>query len=438
MHYIENFLLFIEKNKLIDRNDSILILFSGGPDSVFLCEMLCKISVNYKLRLGIFHLNHMLRGVNSDNDEKFSINYAQKKNLEIFTEKYDIKKFSTENKMSLEEAGRILRYNIAKEIADRNNFNKIATAHHFDDQIETFFLNIFRGKGLRSLESIRLKHKNIIRPILNFKKDDILLYLEENKINFVIDKSNYNKEFLRNKIRLELIPFITEKFSEDFKNNIYNLTLQTKSLNQFIEKEVSNYIKILLKKEGNGYRIDIFNLPENDFIFIEVLKKILEMHECYNYNRNVLINLSNFIKNYNGVYIFKNLKFYKEYSSVFIEKLNEYNPEYKLLITPVTKKINFLKKPKSIEFIDKDKVKFPLTIRFFQNGDRFQPLGFKSETKLKDFFINQKIPVRIRRKIPLVVDNNNTIIWIVGYRISEKVKLTSETRNILKLEIKKF
>jgi tRNA(Ile)-lysidine synthase len=436
MDYFEKFEKFIQENKLINYSDRILIAFSGGADSVFLTEFLIKISKNYNLELGLFHLNHLLRGKYSDNDENFSINFAKNHNLHIFTEKFDIKTYSKQNKLSLEEAGRIIRYKLLDEIALKNNFNKIATAHNYDDQIETFFLNIFRGRSIRSFESIRLFYRNIIRPILIFSKKEIILYLRNNNIDFVTDYSNFDKNFLRNKIRLDLLPYMEKIFSDNFKQNIFNLTSQIKELNNFLEHEIVKLFDIAIKAEKNGYRLYISQLPSNNFILVEILKKLFKQLDCYEYNNKILTNLIKFIKDSQGKFIFQNIEFYKEYETVFIQKkiLKESSP--KLLLTEVSEKIDFHNKSQQIEYVDAEKLNHPLQIRYFKNGDRFMPLGLSSEIKLKDFFINQKIPVRLRKKIPLVIDNQGEIIWVTGYRISEKIKIDSFTKNIIKLEIK--
>ncbi len=442
MDYFEKFLKFINENNLINNNDSILISFSGGPDSIFLTKMLIKLSKNNKIKLGMFHLNHLLRGKSSNNDEKFSIEFAKKHSIPIFVEKQNIKNFAKLNKMSIEEAGRFLRYKLLHEIAEKNRYQKIATAHNFDDQIETFFLNIFRGRAIRSFECVRVRYGKIIRPILNFSKKEILKYLKINNLNFVIDESNFEKYYLRNKIRLQLIPEIEKYFNENFKSHIFNLTFQMKDLNEYIDENIEKIFNKIVIKEGDGVKVLLKNLPENKFILTEILKKIFHYFNCFEYNKKILEKLITFIQDNKGKFIFKNVEFSKEYDAIFIQPTLAKTlsiDNIKLSITEVEKgEINFLNKPKYTEFVDKDKLLLPLKIRFFHNGDRFQPLGFKSEIKLKKFFINQKVPARLRHKIPLVIDKNGNIIWVAGYRISEKVKIDKNSSNIVKIQINDF
>ena len=452
MEYIElRFSQFLEENSLIDKNDRILIAFSGGPDSVFLFYLLNKFKETFDIEIALFHLNHMLRGDESDMDENFSKNFADEYNLKFFLRRENIGKFAEKNRISVEEAGRKLRYAFLNDIAKNANFNKIATAHHFDDQVETFFLSLFRGKSLRSFEGIRLKQGNLIRPILIFNKNEILEYLSYNNLDFIIDSSNTSNRFLRNRIRNILVPFIEDNFSSDFKKHIVHFSGQVKDLNLFIEEYLENFMKNVAKVYEDNIKIPVSSFPENGFIRLELFKKIFSILGNFNYSGKVLTELEKFIKFSRGKFIFQNIIFYKEYDYILVTK----NISENILQTEDIKNCgkfylddnsiltifkmdslpeNFTVKGNMVEFVDYMKVKFPLRVRYFQNGDRFQPLGLRNRQKLKDFFINNKIPKRLRNKIPLLIDAEDNIIWVVGYRISEKIKIDKNSKEFLKFE----
>ena len=452
MEQIEaKFLHFVDENCLIDKNDKILIAFSGGPDSVFLFYLLNKFKEEFNIEIALFHLNHSLRGEESKRDEKFSINFAEKYNTNLFLRKENVGKFAEKNRMSIEEAGRKLRYALLNDIAQNANFNKIATAHHFDDQVETFFLSLFRGKSLKSFEGIRLRQNNLIRPVLIFSKNEIFKYLKLSHLDYVIDSSNDSNRFLRNRIRNILLPFIEENFTPNFKKHIVDFSEQVKELNLFIEQYLDDFIKNVAEVYDNNIKIPVSSFPDNRFIRLELFKKIFLVLYNFNYSGKVLTELDKFIKFSRGKFIFQNIIFYKEYDYIFVTKSSSENilqtediencgkfylDDNSILTIFKTDSLpeNFTAKSSTVEFVDYMKVKFPLKVRYFQKGDRFQPLGLRNRQKLKDFFINNKIPKRLRSKIPLLIDNEEEIIWVVGYRISEKIKIDKNSKEFLKFE----
>lgn len=241
-----------KKYNLIEINDIIVVGFSGGPDSVFLMEMLKKLKNFINFKIYLVHINHLLRGEDADSDEKFSIEYAKKNNLEIFIKRIPVKEISKEVGKTLEEVGREERYKFFSEIYKKVEANKIATAHNKDDQIETFLFKLIRGTSLQGLEGIKVKNNNIIRPISEIYKKDILEYLNKNEIQYKIDKTNFENEFTRNSIRLDLIPFIEERYNIKFKDKIFSLIEEIRENNQNNSLNLNDYTdsenKIILEK----------------------------------------------------------------------------------------------------------------------------------------------------------------------------------------------
>ena len=211
-----------KKYNLIEDEDRVVVGFSGGPDSVFLIEMLKKLQTYINFRIYLVHINHLLRGDDADADEKFSYDYAKENNFDIFVKKIPIKEIAKKNGKTLEEVGREERYKFFNEIYNKVGGTKIATAHNKDDQIETFLFRMIRGSSLKGLEGIQTKKNNLIRPISEIYKKDIIEYLNKNKIQYKIDKTNFENEFTRNSIRLDLIPFIENRYNTKFKEKIFS------------------------------------------------------------------------------------------------------------------------------------------------------------------------------------------------------------------------
>ena len=201
---IEAFKQFIEKKQLYSPGDKIFVAVSGGIDSVVLLDLFHKTN----FQIAVAHCNFSLRGTESDEDEKFVAGLAKNYNIDFFVKKFNTKKFSKENGLNIQEAARKLRYDWFNSIAEKHNFDKIAVAHHFDDQAETFFINLFRGSGVSGLRGMPIKRDNIIRPLLFARRAEIEKYAAENKLSFREDSSNFSDKYLRNRIRHNLLPEI--------------------------------------------------------------------------------------------------------------------------------------------------------------------------------------------------------------------------------------
>lgn len=234
----------IEKNRkerLIENGDKLVIGFSGGPDSVFLTEMLLKLKEYIEFDFVLVHINHLLRGEEAQRDEDFSIEYGRERGIEVFARKIDITTLGKEQGLTLEEAGREARYGFYQEILGKVGGNKIALAHNKDDQIETFMFRLSRGTGLSGLEGINSKRGIYIRPISEVYKREILGYLDENGIDYCIDSTNLENEFTRNSIRLDLIPFIEQRYNPKFKDKIFSLIEEIRETNNFVEREIERF-----------------------------------------------------------------------------------------------------------------------------------------------------------------------------------------------------
>lgn len=430
------------KNKLIEENDKIVVGFSGGPDSVFLVEMLVKLRENINFDMVLVHINHLLRGENSDGDEIFSIDYGKKKGLQVFSRKINITELGKDMGLTLEEAGRKARYDLFKEIFEKTGANKIALAHNKDDQLETFMFRLTRGAGLEGLEGIVAKRDIYIRPISEIYKKDIVEYLNENNISYRIDETNLENEFTRNSIRLDLIPFIEKRYNPKFKDKLYSLIEEIREVNRVLEMKFEQYMvdnKLSIKKlkQLDKYLLSKVLIQYLYSYGIEVSRKKIQLIEDILYkggSKDISLNREFILKkDYDFLVIEKNTK--KENQCIKEVELEvpgqiifgDYVIEAVLSNEILYDKQNFYT---SLKKGDK------LKIRSRNDGDRMIPIGMTSEKKVKDILINEKVPKEKRDTIPLVLYNEE-IVWIAGIKGNEKYK-NSDYKSCVKLNIRRI
>ena len=431
-----------KKYNLIESNDIIVVGFSGGPDSVFLVEMLKKLQYFFNFKIYLVHINHLLRGEDADSDENFSFEYAKKNNLEIFIKRIPVKEIAKEIGKTLEEVGREERYKFFSEIYEKVGANKIATAHNKDDQIETFLFRLTRGTSLEGLEGIKTKNNNIIRPISEIYKKDILEYLNKNEIQYKIDKTNFENEFTRNSIRLDLIPFIEERYNIKFKDKIFSLIEEIRENNQNNSLNLSDYTdsknRILLEKIKF-----LSNFDRKNLLGLFLNEKNIEV------NRNKIDEINSLIKS-NGtkkIDLNKTYRIVKNYTHLYIEEKREDNTINNSTIQlkiPSEQVFNNFKI--SVEIaknldIPKEKNQYLLDtlyndiieVRYRKEGDRIF-LDENHSKKIKEIFIEQKIPKDIRDRIPIFLYNNN-IFWIYNVKKAYIPRIDQDISKLVKVLI---
>ncbi|NMC57134.1 MAG: tRNA lysidine(34) synthetase TilS [Eubacteriaceae bacterium] len=458
LNYLENKIYeTIIKYDLISSNQTVLLALSGGADSTALLIILKKLSSIINFKIYALHLNHMLRSAEADDDEKRCAQICKELDIICYTKKIDVLNYSKSKNLSIEQAGRELRYKELFLLKDELNADSIVTAHHFDDNIETILMRCMRGTGIDGLCGIDIKRKDgIIRPLLFAKKSEITTYLEKNKISYCIDKTNYENEYFRNRIRNLVIPELI-KTKPDFDDIIIRLCNQTKIIRDKIDNELEFYKNhIIINDSSAKINIDMLYCA-NDYIKPYIIRYMIN-------NIKSLINIEK--KNIDSIlsmpasntiwcidlpgdivakreYEFLIIKCIKcdnitEKSFKYPITYNSENEIWQLGIKILLKKVNLFEKKYSStyeKYIDYDKIKGNIFIRNRQTGDKFYPLGLKGSTSLKKYFINIKVPKQQRDKIPLLCDEEN-IIWIIGYALSDKYKVDEETKNILKISAK--
>lgn len=434
MNLFKYFCEFNKKYELIKENDIIVVGFSGGPDSVFLTEMLLKLKAIINFQFYLVHINHMLRGEDADSDEFFSCAYAKNNNLSIFHKKINILEIASKSKKTFEEVGRDERYKYFKEIYEKVEANKIATAHNKDDQIETFLFKLIRGTSLQGLEGINANKFNIIRPISEIYKKDILNYLNKNEIQYKIDETNFENDYTRNSIRLDLIPFIEKRYNPKFKEKIYSLIKEIRENNNnnsfYFEKYIREDNKIVLNSLLN---LSSFNIKK-------ILSEFLNKNNI-SFNRAKIQEIESILSKQGTKKIDLNSKFkiVKDYDFIYIEDKNKKDITEKRQIIEHEKNFEILETVKFNNYLisskiyekDKDKINkntlvlnlpkdtqnIKLKLRYKKDGDKIilpAPNGTITK-KLKDIFINEKIPKDKRDKIPVLIYEDR-LIWIIGLK----------------------
>ncbi len=425
---------------LIPQNAKILVALSGGADSVALLHLF----YNSGYDIAAAHCNFQLRDNESIKDAELARQTAGELNIPYFEIKFDTRKFADEHKYSIEEAARILRYDWFETVRNKHNYDFIATAHHADDHIETFFIKLTAGTGMRGLTGIKAVNGKILRPLLFASKQDILDYCKKNQIAYRTDKSNFDTDFTRNNFRHNILPMFKEINPSFSKTMLRNLDILS-DIEKIYLDSIKNHRQKCISENGNFIKINIKNLlqtPAPKTFLYEFLRP-------YKFNSAVI---SDMFKNLNGQ---SGKLFYAENHRALIDrntliisnlkkekhqniKLNEDDRELKMPVNLSIKyyenNANFkLKKSTNIAYFDADKLQFPLIIRSYEAGDSFQPFGMKGKQKLSDFFTNQKYNL-FEKEDALVLCSGKDIIWIIGKRTDERYKITKHTKRICEIK----
>lgn len=446
----EKVIKFISSRSLISRGDKILVALSGGPDSVFLLYFLNKFINKYKIKPGAFHLNHKLRGKNSEADQKFCRALCKNLNVPLYEASVNVQSVARKKKTSVEEAGRFTRYRLLNKVALKYGFNKIATAHIKDDNSETLILNLIKGSGLTGMTGIPDKRDNIIRPILCLTKKEILDYLNSQKIDFRLDESNLSVEYERNYLRQNIIPLIKDRLNPSLDETLFNSSFIFKSLKDFIDRLVTEVTAALVTSNKNKLIINIQEPKKyHPFLFAETLRSsVLEnwnislSSEDVNRTLKLLSSQSGtFLELQNELMIFrdrgeliirkKQSKEIKEVYSIIPDQTIKTNDGKFSVKFIEQQKIQF-KADTNVEYISADHISEKLILRIWQAGDRFIPLGMKGEKKVSDFLIDIKMS-RFDKQKQYVLTDGNKIIWLVGKRIDNRYKITDKTKKVIEL-----
>jgi tRNA(Ile)-lysidine synthase len=457
---------FIEKNNLLDNCESVLLAVSGGPDSLAMLNLFDDLSKELKIDIAVAHLDHKFRK-ESAAEADFVEKIVKEKGLVFFRKSKNLPEIIKEKNISAEAAARKARFDFFRNIMGKYNYDVLALAHHRDDQAETILLNLFRGTGLKGLGGIKAKLKikelTVIHPMLAFSKKEILNYCQKNKLEPCFDSSNEQSIYSRNIIRNEIFPIVEDKINDKAREVISRNSKIIAAENDFLEKmAVQKYQEIIKEKNQNKVIID-FNKFQN---IDQVLQRRVYRLIYNKLNKNLddlyfdhILEIEKLISDCqtgrgidiaSGIRVeisYSNLIFYKKEKilannnffqtrEIEIDGTTKVNENYSISSTILSKKeFSFTENPYQAAF-DFDKLKLPLKIRSRSPGDKFIPLGMSGHKKVKDILIDAKTPKNLRKKVPVITDAEDNIIWLAPYRISNEFKITQKTNKILILKLK--
>lgn len=422
---------FLKKKKL-------LIALSGGLDSVVLTHVLHKLNFDISLA----HCNFNLRGIESDKDETFVENLGEKLDVKTFTSSFETKKYAEENQFSTQVAARNLRYDWFEKLINLHLFDFVITAHHLDDNLETFLINLTRGTGLEGLTGIPEINHNIVRPFLIFSRDEIETYAKENKIEWREDKSNASTKYVRNKIRHQIVPILKE-INPNLLDSFQKTSEHLQESQQIIDESIANFKKKVVEKSENGnLKINISKIQQtnNPKAYLYQLLKEFGFTE-WNDVTNILTAQSG------KEVVSKTHRLLKDRTFLLLAKKEEQNTNAVFLITektqeikdPIHLKISTLSEIENENadtiYIDKDKITFPLTLRKWQHGDYFYPKGMQGKKKISNYFKDEKFSLLDKENTWLLCTENK-IIWIVGHRQDNRFSTDKNTVAIFRIALK--
>ena len=438
---LESFLTYIKKENLFDPMQKILLAVSGGLDSMVMLYLFQKAGYDFS----VAHCNFQLRGNESDDDEKFVAGYCDEHNIRLFAKRFDTKEYAMQEGISIEMAARDLRYAWFNEILENERFDYLATAHHQDDVIETFFINLSRGTGIRGLSGVKPKAGKLIRPLLFTNRVSLIEYAKSRRIMNREDSSNSDTNIQRNFVRHKIIP-VFDEFHPAARKNIIKTIDNLFHTEIIFQQKVEEVRAAVLKEEGNCEILDIEKLKESSdikTILFELIRdkgfsaeqiddivKALDGESGRKYystthrlvkDRDELIISANENKKTELFYIDADFDEMEQPVSMKFEKISR-NASFR-----------FSKNPLVADF-DLDKLEFPLLIRRWKEGEYFQPLGMSGFKKISDYFIDEKYSIPDKENA-WILASGNKVVWIVGKRMDERFKIDRETKNILRVSV---
>ncbi|MBS4537577.1 tRNA lysidine(34) synthetase TilS [Clostridium sp. D2Q-11] len=451
----------IKEKNLINKNDSVIVGVSGGPDSMFLLSILYEIQKIEDFNIIVCHVNHGVRGIESDQDEEFVKNTCKDLNIPFYSIKVDMDQYAKENNLTSEEAGRELRYRFFRKTLAKYGKGSIAVAHNRNDQAETLLMRFIRGTGIDGLKGMDYKNNDIIRPVLDIARDDIEKYIEDNKISVRIDKTNKMDIYRRNSIRLNLIPMIEKDYNPSIIDTLYRTSWIMERDSNFINDYTNDIFRNIVKITSNNVQINTKDLMkihkaiQYRLIRLSIEQVIGHLKGVEEVHIQSIINIATNNTTGKKITISNNVEAYISYDKLILQTKKEkdiskidsildlnnsnYISELDLDIRfeIIENNIENIKsKDMFIKYFDYDKIEGDLFIKNRESGDRFKPLGMKGTKKLKDYFIDEKIPRDERDSTPLIYDKHG-ILWVVGHRISEDYKIDKSTKKVLKISINK-
>lgn len=427
--HIQQNLTFLQGNKL-------LLATSGGIDSMVMVHLFQQMGFN----MAIAHCNFQLRGLESFEDQNFVQEYASNNNIPFFFTQFDTKAFAEDYKISTQVAARELRYSWFYEILEQEQYDYILTAHHADDALETFIINLSRGTGIEGLTGIPQQNERVVRPLLAFSQDEITRYAQENNIKWREDSSNATDKYLRNKIRHQIVPLL-----KDINSNFLSSFLKTQTYLQEVQVMMEDAAIMIYQQVAK---------QEDEIIYLDIKKlKQLPNYKSYLYQWLKEFEFTSWddiyalVESQSGKFVLApQYRLLKDRDFLILSPINfvDEREEFKIdrdlyeIILPIHLSFQSVEKltavNENIIFVDADKLKYPLVLRRWREGDVFQPLGMEGKSKkVSKIFKDEKISL-LDKENSWILCSNAAIVWILSIRQDERFKIDQQTKNILKIE----
>lgn len=434
MNVTQKFKTVYESDFSFLKGKKLLLACSGGLDSVVLTYLISELQEEFALA----HCNFSLRGKESDTDEMFVVGLAKQLGVPVFVETFDTVKYAKKNKLSIQLAARNLRYHWFEKLLSDFKYDFVLTGHHLDDDLETFLINLSRGTGLKGLSGIPFKNNKIVRPLLDFSRKELYDWAISKKIKWREDSTNQDVDYLRNEIRLKVIPSFkntNSRLLENFKTTRQNL----KSSENLIEDYMALVFRLTVTEDKNGYRLNIDklkDLPNTDAILYELLSgfgftewtDVVSLLEAQT-GKQIFSKTHRLIRNRDELLL---TEIPKNFKNIEISI-----PEEGIRL-PVHLKIEEVKhitsSGKDHIYVDFEKIKFPLILRKWQEGDVFHPFGMEGKKKLSKYFKDEKFSIPEKEDTWLLCLENK-IIWVVHHRADDRFKVDDKTKRILKISV---
>lgn len=438
---LDRFAEYVNHRGLFSRDDFILLAVSGGVDSMAMLSLFAEAGY----RVGVAHCNFQLRGVEAEEDEVLVETVAREHNAPFFNRRFDTQTEVEASGESVQMVARRLRYAWFDELCAEHGYTRIAIAHQADDSAETFFINLLRGTGLRGLTGINVINGRVVRPLLFATRKEIVEYALSHKLSYREDSSNSSTKYLRNKIRLGVIPRIREvmpQFTTVMTANVERLT----ATQAFVERQIEQIRSEVLTREGGTDVID----PARIDAELPLRFVLFELMRCYGFHSDVVDQLCHALER--GA---TGRRFYARDHVAFVDRgriaLEPIATEdaCAVEILPDTERcfvgcgvilfdhlsiddIDRLQQPDNVALLDENKLQYPLTLRRWREGDTFQPFGMEGCKKVSDYLIDAKVsrPDKARQ---FVLTSGDRIVWLVGRRLDERFRVDSSTENVLRL-----
>lgn len=441
---------YIKEHHLINPGELVIAGVSGGPDSMALLHILNKLQLPLGFKLVVAHVNHGLR-TEAAAEEQFVHDYCDSRGIKFYSCQVNVRERAEQEKRSLEEIGRECRYHYFADLSKKLGASRIATAHHQDDNAETVLLNLIRGSGIKGLRGIRPINGKIIRPLLSVNKTEIENYIRENFIPYCIDQSNFSTDYLRNRIRHQLLPLIMQEYNPRFVKSLNQLADIAACENEVIEQEIGRlWAKLIIKEQADEIILDADALSKLHQAYQQriIMKALFTLHGESGWQSQDILQIKGLLAKPGSaktLQLKKGLYVRKVYCQIIFGSKPVDKPAFKYRVQvpgqvfieetgqsysfSLCESKNYTAQAGDI-YLDYDKIKGDLYLRSRQPGDLFAPLGMHGHKKVKDFFIDLKVPLSERDQIPLLATEDK-IYAILGYRIARHAAVDATTSRIL-------